>query len=110
VHAFTSRGNVRVTPSAGAGGCCGVAAARGASDPGLRRGRDITVNAIAPGPTATPLFFEGKDEQAIDRFAHTAPLERLGTPADIAEVAAFLISPAGHWVNGQTVRANGGVI
>jgi 3-oxoacyl-[acyl-carrier protein] reductase len=74
------------------------------------RGRDITVNAIAPGPTATPLFFEGKDEQAIDRFAHAAPLERLGTPADIAEVAAFLVSPAGHWVNGQTVRANGGLI
>jgi len=63
-----------------------------------------------PGPTATPLFFEGKDEQAIARFAHAAPLERLGTPASIAEVAAFLVSPAGHGVNGQTVRANGGVI
>ena len=56
------------------------------------------------------MFLEGKDEQAIDRFAHAAPLERLGTPADIAEVAAFLVSPAGHWVNGHTVRANGGVI
>ena len=74
------------------------------------RGRDISVNAIAPGPTATPMFFEGKDQQAIDRFAHAVPLERLGTPADIAEAAAFLTSPAGHWVNGQTIRVNGGII
>ncbi|WP_149183717.1 SDR family oxidoreductase [Streptomyces sp. TRM49041] len=74
------------------------------------RGRDITVNAVAPGPTATDLFFEGKDEQTIARLAAQPPLERLGTPADIAEVVAFLASPAGHWVNGQVIRANGGII
>ncbi|WP_406303941.1 SDR family oxidoreductase [Streptomyces sp. NBC_00885] len=74
------------------------------------RGRDITVNAVAPGPTATELFFEGKDEETIARLAAQPPLERLGTPADIAEVVAFLASPAGHWVNGQVIRANGGII
>jgi 3-oxoacyl-[acyl-carrier protein] reductase len=73
------------------------------------RGRDITVNAVAPGPTATPLFLDGKDQQAIDRLAQMAPLERLGVPADIAEVVAFLAGP-GRWVNGQVLYANGGVI
>ncbi|MXM66836.1 SDR family oxidoreductase [Streptomyces sp. HUCO-GS316] len=74
------------------------------------RGRDINVNAVAPGPTATDLFLEGKDEETIARLAAQPPLERLGTPADIAEVVAFLASPAGHWVNGQVVRANGGIV
>ncbi|HZX37360.1 MAG TPA: SDR family oxidoreductase [Streptomyces sp.] len=74
------------------------------------RGRDITVNAVAPGPTATDLFLDGKDEETIARLAAQPPLERLGTPADIAEVVAFLASPAGHWVNGQVIRANGGII
>ncbi|MFF4569411.1 SDR family oxidoreductase [Streptomyces sp. NPDC001410] len=74
------------------------------------RGRDITVNAVAPGPTATDLFLDGKDEETVARLAAQPPLERLGTPADIAEVVAFLASPAGHWVNGQVVRANGGIV
>lgn len=74
------------------------------------RGRNITVNAVAPGPTATDLFLEGKDEQTVARLAAQPPLERLGTPEDIAEVVAFLTSPAGHWVNGQVIRANGGII
>ncbi|WP_113703702.1 SDR family oxidoreductase [Nonomuraea lactucae] len=74
------------------------------------RGRDVTVNAVAPGPTATDLFLEGKDEETIARLAAQPPLERLGTPKDIADVVAFLASPAGHWVNGQVVRANGGII
>jgi 3-oxoacyl-[acyl-carrier protein] reductase len=73
------------------------------------RGRDITVNAVAPGPTATPLFLNGKDEATVDHLASMAPLERLGTPADIAEVVAFLAGPA-RWVNGQVLYANGGVI
>jgi 3-oxoacyl-[acyl-carrier protein] reductase len=72
------------------------------------RGRDITVNAVAPGPTATSLFLEGKTAEAIDGLAHAAPLERLGEPADIAETVAFLAGPA-RWVNGQTVFANGGL-
>jgi 3-oxoacyl-[acyl-carrier protein] reductase len=74
------------------------------------RGRDVTVNAIAPGPTATPLFLEGKDQETVDRLAAQPPLERLGTPEDIAELAAFLASPAGHWINGQNIRDNGGIV
>ncbi|MFH9657184.1 SDR family oxidoreductase [Streptomyces sp. NPDC017248] len=74
------------------------------------RGRDVTVNAVAPGPTATDMFLDGKDEETVARLAVQPPLERLGTPADIAEVVAFLASPAGHWVNGQVVRANGGIV
>ncbi|MEU1195386.1 SDR family oxidoreductase [Streptomyces sp. NPDC005813] len=74
------------------------------------RGRDITVNAVAPGPTATELFLDGKDEETIARMAAQPPLERLGTPGDIASLVAFIASPAGHWVNGQVVRANGGII
>ncbi|MDT7786825.1 MAG: 3-oxoacyl-[acyl-carrier protein] reductase [Pseudonocardiales bacterium] len=73
------------------------------------RGRDITVNAIAPGPTATALFMEGKDQATIDNLAKQAPLERIGSPEDIAEVISFLAGPA-RWVNGQVVRANGGII
>lgn len=73
------------------------------------RGRDITVNAVAPGPTATALFLDGKDEETIARMAAQPPLERLGTPEDIAEVVAFLAGPA-RWVNGQVLRANGGII
>ena len=74
------------------------------------RGRDVTVNAVAPWPTATALFLDGKDEETIDRMAKQPPLERLGTPEDIAAVVAFLASPQGHWVNGQVVRANGGIV
>ncbi|MET0423962.1 MAG: SDR family oxidoreductase [Actinoplanes sp.] len=74
------------------------------------RGRDITVNVVAPGPTATDLFLDGKDEATIERLAKQPPLERLGTPADIAGVVAFLAGPTGRWVNGQVVRANGGII
>lgn len=73
------------------------------------RGRDITVNTVAPGPTATALFLEGKDEATIDTLAKQAPLERIGGPEDISEVISFLAGPA-RWINGQTIRANGGII
>ncbi|WP_034263156.1 SDR family oxidoreductase [Actinospica robiniae] len=73
------------------------------------RGRDVTVNAVAPGPTATPLFLDGKSEQQIEQLAHAAPLERLGTPEDIAESVAFLAGPGGRWTNGQILYANGGI-
>lgn len=72
------------------------------------RGRDVTVNAVAPGPTATPLYFEGKDEATIQAAAKASPLERLGVPDDIAEVVAFLAGPA-RWINGQIIYTNGGV-
>jgi 3-oxoacyl-[acyl-carrier protein] reductase len=74
------------------------------------RGRSITVNAVAPGPTATSLFLDGKSQAVVDQLAKLAPLERLGQPADIASVIAFLAGPDGGWVNGQIVRANGGII
>ena len=74
------------------------------------RGRNITINAVAPGPTATDLFLNGKPQEVIDRLAKLAPLERLGEPADIAAVVSFLSGPDGAWINGQTLRANGGII
>jgi 3-oxoacyl-[acyl-carrier protein] reductase len=72
------------------------------------RGRDITVNAVAPGPTATALFLDGKDEATIERMAKQNPMERLGRPEDIAEVVSSLAGPA-RWINGQTIYVNGGV-
>jgi 3-oxoacyl-[acyl-carrier protein] reductase len=72
------------------------------------RGKDITVNAVAPGPTATPLFLDGKDQTTIDNLSKAAPLERLGSPEDIAESVAFLAGPA-RWINGQVLFANGGL-
>jgi 3-oxoacyl-[acyl-carrier protein] reductase len=72
------------------------------------RGRNITVNAVAPGPVATELFFEGKSEEAIAQLTKLPPLERLGQPDDIAGVVSFLAGPDGGWVNSQVLRANGG--
>ncbi|MDE1915357.1 MAG: SDR family oxidoreductase [Sphingomonadales bacterium] len=73
------------------------------------RGRGITVNAVAPGPVATELFLEGKSPELIDRMAKLNPLERLGQTEDIAPVVSFLAGPDGGWINGQTIRANGGM-
>jgi 3-oxoacyl-[acyl-carrier protein] reductase len=73
------------------------------------RGRGITVNAIAPGPVATSLFLDGKTDEQIATFSKMAPLERLGQPDDIASVVAFLVGPDAGWVNGQVLRANGGI-
>lgn len=72
------------------------------------RGRNITVNAVAPGPIPTELFLKGKSQERIDEFRKMSPLERLGQPEDIAGVVSFLAGPDGGWVNGQVVRANGG--
>jgi 3-oxoacyl-[acyl-carrier protein] reductase len=74
------------------------------------RGRSITVNAVAPGPVATELFLKGKSPELIDRFAKMNPLERLGTPEDVASTVAFLVGPDGGWINGQVLRANGGMV
>lgn len=73
------------------------------------RGRNITVNAVAPGPIATSLFLDGKTEEQIQTFAKMPPLQRLGQPGDIASVVAFLAGPDAGWVNGQVLRANGGI-
>jgi 3-oxoacyl-[acyl-carrier protein] reductase len=74
------------------------------------RGRNITVNTVAPGPTATDLFLNGKPQSVIDHLAKLAPLERLGEPDDIARAVSFLAGPDGAWINGQTLRVNGGII
>ncbi|MGF6633939.1 3-oxoacyl-[acyl-carrier protein] reductase [Paraburkholderia sp. MM5496-R1] len=73
------------------------------------RGRNITVNAVAPGPIATALFLEGKTDEQIETFAKMPPLQRLGEPEDVAGVVAFLVGPDAGWVNGQVLRANGGL-
>jgi 3-oxoacyl-[acyl-carrier protein] reductase len=74
------------------------------------RGRKISVNAIAPGPTATELFLKDKPKEAIDQTAKLTPLERLDETEDIANAVAFLAGPDGGWINGQVLRANGGII
>jgi len=74
------------------------------------RGRHITVNAVAPGPTATALFLDGKTPEQIGHLARMAPLERLGRPEDIAALVAVLAGPDGSWINGQVIRANGGIV
>ena len=74
------------------------------------RGRNITVNVVAPGPTGTDLFLNGKSPELVERISKAAPLERLGRPEDIASVVSFLAGPDGAWVNGQMLRANGGII
>jgi 3-oxoacyl-[acyl-carrier protein] reductase len=73
------------------------------------RGRRITVNCVAPGPVATDLFLNGKTEEQIQQFSKMPPLERLGQPDDIANAVAFLAGPDGAWINGQVLRANGGI-
>jgi 3-oxoacyl-[acyl-carrier protein] reductase len=74
------------------------------------RGRSVTVNAVAPGPVATDLFLKGKSQAAVEQLAKAPPLERLGNPGDIARVVSFLAGPDGAWINGQVLRANGGII
>ena len=74
------------------------------------RGRNITVNAIAPGPVATKLFLDGKPKEAIEGAAKMSPLGRIGEPDDIASAVSFLVGPDAGWIDGQVLRANGGVI
>jgi 3-oxoacyl-[acyl-carrier protein] reductase len=70
-------------------------------------GKKITVNAVAPGPTATDLFFEGKSEQVVRMLEGQSPFNRLGTPEEIAELVLFLAGEGSSWVSGQVIRANG---
>lgn len=74
------------------------------------KGRDITVNAVAPGPVATPLFLDGKPQEVIDTIAGMNPMNRLAEPEDIARAVSFLAGPDGRWVNGQVLFDNGGAI
>ena len=72
------------------------------------RGRNITVNAIAPGPVATEMFLTGKSDELISQIARQAPLERIGQPEEIAAAVSFLAGPDGAWTNAQVIRVNGG--
>jgi 3-oxoacyl-[acyl-carrier protein] reductase len=72
------------------------------------RGRNITVNAVAPGPVATPFFLEGKSEELIAQMSKIAPIERLGEPIDVARTVSFLAGQDGGWINAQVIRPNGG--
>ena len=72
--------------------------------------RGITVNVVAPGPVATELFLGDKSDEQVAQVTRMIPLGRLGEPEDIAGVVAFLVGPDGGWVNGQVLRANGGVV
>jgi 3-oxoacyl-[acyl-carrier protein] reductase len=72
------------------------------------RGRDVTVNAVAPGPTATAAFLHSTSAEEQQELAALPPLGRLGRPDDIAGIVSFLVGPDGRWVNGQVVYANGG--
>lgn len=72
------------------------------------RGRNVTVNAVAPGPIATDLFLKEKNEEQIAQFTKMAPLERMGQPCDIANVVSFLAGPDGGWMNSQVLLVNGG--
>jgi 3-oxoacyl-[acyl-carrier protein] reductase len=73
------------------------------------RGRHVTVNCVAPGPVATDLFLNDRTAEQVAQFSKMPPLERLGQPEDIANVIAFLVGPDGAWINGQVLRANGGI-
>ncbi|XP_074577889.1 NADPH-dependent aldehyde reductase-like protein, chloroplastic [Curcuma longa] len=74
------------------------------------RGTGVTANCVAPGPTATELFFAGKSEEDVRRLAEVSPLRRLGQPEDVAALVGFSCTDVGEWVNGQVVRVNGGFI
>lgn len=74
------------------------------------KGSGITANCVAPGPVATELFYAGKSEEMINKFAQASPLGRLGQPKDVAQLVGFLATDAGEWINGQIVRVNGGLV
>lgn len=71
------------------------------------RGRNITVNAVAPGPVATELFYQGKSGQFVGQLVKQVPLERIGQPREIADLISFLAGPNDGWINGQVIRSNG---
>ena len=69
----------------------------------------ITVNAVAPGATASDTFTDAVPQAAQDHAIQMTALGRLGTPKDIADVVAFLLSDQAHWITGQIIDANGGL-
>lgn len=71
--------------------------------------RGITVNCVSPGPTGTDLFYNGKPESVVKMIASWSPMNRIGTPEEVAKVVGFLAGPDSSWVNGQNLRTNGGM-
>jgi 3-oxoacyl-[acyl-carrier protein] reductase len=71
--------------------------------------KGITVNCVAPGPTGTDLFFEGKSEQVLNFIKRLNPQGRLGTPEEIASVVGWLAREESGWISGQVIKANGGM-
>lgn len=71
-------------------------------------GRCVTVNAVAPGPVATDLFYAGRSADIIQRLVNETPLGRLGEPGNIAHIVSFLASVESDWINGQVIKVNGG--
>jgi 3-oxoacyl-[acyl-carrier protein] reductase len=71
--------------------------------------RGINVNCVAPGPTATDLFYQGKNQKMIDTIASWNPFGRVGQPEEIAKAISYLAGEGGSWVNGQVLRVNGGM-
>lgn len=73
-------------------------------------GRQVRVNAVAPGPVDTDLFRTGKTDEAKARSAAMSPLNRIGRPEEIADVVAFVVSSKASWVDGQVLQPNGGLV
>jgi 3-oxoacyl-[acyl-carrier protein] reductase len=69
--------------------------------------RGITVNAVAPGPTGTELFYKGKSEELLGMLKKQSPFGRFGEPEEVADVVAFLAGEGSRWVSGQILRVNG---
>ncbi|KAL8681713.1 MAG: hypothetical protein Q9224_006834, partial [Gallowayella concinna] len=69
--------------------------------------KGICVNAIAPGPTGTELFYKGKSEEVINMIAGVSPFKRLGQPEEIADAIALLCGSDSSWISGQILRVNG---
>lgn len=70
----------------------------------------IAVNAVAPGPITTELFYKGKPEPMIKAIAALSPANRIGAPEEVADVVLFLSTEASRWMSGQVLRVNGGAV
>jgi 2-hydroxycyclohexanecarboxyl-CoA dehydrogenase len=76
--------------------------------------KGVTVNAVCPGPTRTPLLegMAGEDERGAKLIAaleRAVPMKRLGEPADVAAAVAFLASDDASFITGQTLSVSGGL-